>query len=84
MDQERKRMTPEQLMALLRSLPKERRDELISKMRQANRRGSEARCEDFFDKMDLLLPGHDASLRETASLLTRLRAGRPNLPDHGA
>lgn len=84
MAQERKRITPEQLMALLRSLPKERREELISKMRQANQRGAESRCEDFFDKMDLLLPGHEASLKETASLLTRLRAGHPNLPEHGA
>jgi hypothetical protein len=39
-----------------------------------------AHCEDFFSKMDTLLPTHEFSRREAFQLLARLCAGRPNLP----
>lgn len=39
-----------------------------------------AHCEDFFSKMDTLLPTHESSRRDAFQLLARLCAGRPNLP----
>ena len=39
-----------------------------------------AHCEDFFSKLEVLLPTHEHSRREAFQLLARLCSGRPNLP----
>ncbi|KVP39479.1 hypothetical protein WJ87_04390 [Burkholderia ubonensis] len=83
MDEMPKRMTPQELMAFIKNLPPARLQEMAARASQFQRGGLEARCEDFFNKMDLLLPCHDSSRLETHNLLTRLRAGRPNLPPEG-
>ncbi|KVP97038.1 hypothetical protein WJ97_14560 [Burkholderia ubonensis] len=83
MDEKPKRMSHQELIAFIKSLPPDKLQQIATRASQVQRGGLEARCEDFFDKMDLLLPCHDASRREAHQLLTRLRAGRPNLPQEG-
>jgi hypothetical protein len=76
-------LTPQNLIEFLKSLPAGKLQDIAARARDVSRAGREASCEDFYQKMDLLLPVHEGSLRETHLLLTRLRAGRPNLPLEG-
>lgn len=39
-----------------------------------------ANCEDFFSKMDTLLPTHDSSRRVAHQFITRMCSGKPDLP----
>jgi hypothetical protein len=76
-------LTPQNLIEFIKSLPAGKLQDIAARARDVHRAGREAVCEDFFQKMDLLLPTHDGSRRETHLLLSRLRAGRPNLPMEG-
>jgi hypothetical protein len=84
MDEKKKRLTPENLMAFIKSLPPGKLQDIAARAREGQRGAHEAKCEDFYQKMDLLLPVHEGSRREAHLLLTWLRAGRPNLPMDGS
>jgi hypothetical protein len=49
-------------------------------LQSAQRARQIAHCEDFFAKMETLLPTHDASRFQADHFLARLRAGKPDLP----
>lgn len=82
-DKPPKRLSHQELMAFIKNLPPEKLQQIAARASAVHLGGQEARCEDFFNKMDVLLPSHDASRREAHQLLTRLRDGRPNLPQEG-
>jgi hypothetical protein len=83
MNEKPKRLTPENLMAFIKSLPPGKLQDIAARARAVQRGTQETQCEDFYQKMDLLLPVHDGARREAQQLMTRLRAGRPNLPMEG-
>lgn len=89
MDENRKRITPQEFLAYLRSLPPDKLREFATRVLQVNvnqarsagdKASKVARCEEFFDTLDLLLPSHESSRQEANQLLERLCAGKPNLP----
>jgi hypothetical protein len=83
MDEKPKRLTPQNLIAFIKSLPPGQLQDIAARAREGQRGAQEVKCEDFYQKLDLLLPVHESSRREAHLLLTRLRAGRPNLPMEG-
>lgn len=81
MAEKRKFLTPQDLLEFVKNAPLARLEQLAANTsRSAQRLRQIAHCEDFFDKMDALLPTHDTARREAHHLFARMRAGRPNLP----
>lgn len=80
MAEKRKYLTPQDLIDFIKCMPRAQLESLGSRARAAQRSAQAAFCEEFYTKLESLLPTHDASRLETFKLLARLRAGRPNLP----
>ncbi len=76
-------LTPQNLIQFIKTLPAGQFRDMAARAHDVKRAAREATCEDFYQKMDLLLPTHEGSRREAAHVLTRLRAGSPNLPMEG-
>lgn len=87
MAEKRKYQSPQDLIAHLKSAAQAQlagaaaaRSAAKADLQGARRALQIAHCEDFFSKMDTLLPTHEASRRAAFQVLARLCAGRPNLP----
>jgi hypothetical protein len=87
MAEKRKYQTPQDLIAHLKTLSQAQLDGVAARtasakdgLRAAQRALQVAHCEDFFSKLEVMLPTHEHSRREAFQLLARLCAGRPNLP----
>jgi hypothetical protein len=87
MAEKRKYHTPQDLIEHLKSISQAQFDGVAARaasakegLHVAQRALQVAHCEDFFSKLEVLLPTHEHSRREAFQLLARLCSGRPNLP----
>jgi len=80
MAEKRKYLTPQDLLNYIKAMPLPQLQGMAASVREAQRLAQTAYCEEFFNRMESLLSSHDGSKQEAHQLLTRLRAGRPNLP----
>ena len=87
MAEKRKYSNPQDLIAHLKSMGQAHLDSAADRVEvakgqlQSARRALQiAHCEDFFSKMDTLLPTHESSQRVARQLLMRLCSGKPDLP----
>lgn len=87
MAEKRKYLAPQDLIDHLKAMSQAQLDGVAARaatakdgLRAAQRALQIAHCEDFFSKLEVLLPTHEHSRREAFQLLARLCSGRPNLP----
>ncbi|MBU9200462.1 hypothetical protein KTD31_03715 [Burkholderia multivorans] len=77
------RRSQQDLLSFLRSVPASEPRQVAQFRRQGPGAAKELQCEDFFSKLDLLLPTHTASQQEMRKLMDRMMAGRQNPPQEG-
>lgn len=82
MGEPRKRMSREEFLAFIQSIPKEKLTEMAQKARVAHRKEAEVKCEEVFNKLDLLLPAHITSRTAMLNLMARLRPAKPDPSTH--
>lgn len=87
MAEKRKYLSPQEFVLQFKSAAQAhlnaaaaRSSDAANQLATAKRALQVAHCEDFYSKLDTLLPTHEASRRDAFQLLARLCAGRPNLP----
>lgn len=77
-DKNKKSLTRQEFIAFLSNLPLEHQRTLVSAVRTMAIKVQEKRCEDYFDQLDVMLPGHDASRLAAQRLISQLRtSSRP-------
>lgn len=72
MSQHPEGIDPDKLSAFLQKLSPENRQRIMGSESSTSPRKETKLCEDFFAKLELLLPTHDVSRREVQHLLRRI------------
>ena len=87
MAEKRKYLNPQDLITHLKTMSQahlngaaDRVEAAQGQLNSARRALQLAHCEDFFSKMDTLLPTHESSRTVAHQFLMRLCAGKPDLP----